>query len=105
MVYDGDEIKNIAAYELDKYMEQWKNQVLLIDVRDENKYRIEHIDNAINIPYKDILEKKTNIPKDKILVIYCDRGGLSMTVARYLHKIGYRVVNVIGGLRNYRKKN
>ena len=105
MRHEKEEIYNIAAYEVDKYMKEWGEDVLLIDVREEAKYKQAHIFNAINIPSRDILEKRVDIPKDKILVVYCDRGGLSMTVARYLQKEGYQVVNLIGGLKNYRKKN
>lgn len=104
MIYDKEEINNIAAYALDGYMEQLGDKALLIDVRDEDKYKQNHIDGAINLPYRQILDKKASIPEDRVLVVYCDRGGLSMTIARYLSKKGFAVVNVIGGLRNYKKK-
>ncbi len=103
MEYKIYEINNIAAYELDEYLIKWKNFIMLIDVRDENKYENCHIEGAINVPYKHILENKIELPHNKIIVIYCDRGGLSMTISRYLQKRGYRITNVIGGINNYRK--
>lgn len=95
-------IENIAAYELDEYMSRWGNKCILIDVRERAKYDARHIDGAVNIPYKDIQSGKINLSKDKILVLYCDRGGLSMLAARSLSERGYDVRNVVGGIRNYR---
>ena len=104
MIYYREEINNIAAYALDDYMQQLGDRAMLIDVRDEDKYMQSHIDGAVNLPYRQILDKIVSIPENKVLVVYCDRGGLSMTIARYLSRKGYAVVNVIGGLRNYKKK-
>ena len=42
---------------------------------------------------------------DKIVLVYCSRGGRSMRVAKLLSYKGYRVVNVIGGLNAYTGKN
>ena len=98
------DIENIAAYELDKYMKQWGYKSVLVDVRDKIKYDTRHIEGAINISYKDMQNGKFNLPKEKIIVLYCDRGGLSMTAARYLSGLGYDVRNVVGGIRNYRPR-
>lgn len=104
MIFEENELNNIAAYNLDEYIKELGNSAMLIDVRDKDKYFKEHIRGAVNIPYKEILDKKIQLPTDKVFIIYCDRGGLSMTISRYLHKRGYKVVNVIGGLRNYKSK-
>ena len=42
-----------------------------------------------------------NLPKDKIIILQGDRGGLSMQVARYLSEWDYNVINVVGGLKEY----
>ena len=102
MIFEKNELNNIAAYNLDEYIKELGNDAMLIDVRDKDKYIKEHIEGAVNIPYKEILDKKIQPSTDKILIIYCDRGGLSMTISRYLYKRGYKVINVIGGLRNYK---
>ena len=94
-------IENIAAYELDNYLARNKERCVLIDVRDKMKYEKQHIGGAINIPYRDIQAGEFDISNSKIIVLYCDRGGLSMAAARYLSKQGYNVKNVVGGLKNY----
>ena len=95
------EIENIAANEVNQYIDKYKNNCILIDVRDKNKYRIYHINGAINIYYKDIVTGNHQLPKDKNIIVYCDRGGLSMIVAKYLVQNGYSVKNVVGGLSHY----
>ena len=55
------------------------------------------------------LEKKQDqryqFPKDKILILYCDRGGASMQAARSLARAGCRTRSVIGGFAAYRGRN
>jgi len=53
------------------------------------------------MPYAEI-EEYTSFPKGKTLVLYCDRGGASLRVARQLAKFGYRTRSVIGGFEAYR---
>ena len=47
----------------------------------------------------------TAFPKGKILVLYCDRGGASLLLARQLAKLGYCTRSVIGGFGAYRGRN
>ena len=35
--------------------------------------------------------------KDRYYILYCDHGGSSMQLARYLGRRGYKVASVIGG--------
>ena len=98
-------IDNFSTEQLDDYIEQNKSRVVLIDVRNRSSYMIKHIKGAINIAYEDIEKGNYRIEKDKIIVVYCDRGGISMLAAKAFVKRGYMVKNVVGGIRNYRGKN
>ena len=89
-----------------------KNAGLFIDLRDPAAYRRGHVRNAANIPYRELeeyLEKKQDqkyrFPKDKLLILYCDRGGASMQAARSLARQGCRTRSVIGGFAAYRGRN
>ena len=53
------------------------------------------------MPYGEI-DGYTAFPKGKILVLYCDRGGASLLLARQLAKLGYCTRSVIGGFGAYR---
>ncbi len=92
-------MENIYPYEIDRYVE--RNNVFIIDLRSNNEYMKSHIKGAVNIYYDDIEKNMDRIPKNKIIVIYCQSGGRSLIISRYLSKNGYTVKNVIGGMKKY----
>lgn len=70
----------------------------IIDIRSNQKYNDNHINNAINISYENlILNPSKYLNKFSKYYIYCQRGMKSKNLCKYLKKIGYDVVNVIGG--------
>lgn len=94
----------IGAKELDEYR-RIKNQVLLIDLREEEEFRQEHIQDAINIPYDELEEKLDMLPKNQEIVLYCERGGLSFIAAKQLSEKGFRIKTLIGGIHAYNAEN
>ena len=95
-------IENISARMLDYYV--GRNDALIIDLREEKAYAESHVRGAVNIPYE-TLENRKDLPMNKILVFYCDRGGASMAAAREFVRRGYRTRSVIGGFTAYRGRN
>lgn len=93
----------ISGCELDQYMDEGK-AIYLIDVRDCESYEKRHIRGAINIPCEQIMGQITQIPFDRLIVLYCYRGPRSMLVARELSGFGYQVADVYGGIEGYRGK-
>ena len=86
-------------------IEELKNKVLqgaiLIDVRSNQEYREGHIQGAINIPDFEIANKvQREMPKkNQAIVLYCQYGGRSKTVANMMKKMGYtNIYNLYGGL-------
>lgn len=96
------QIETISAKMLDDYV--GRKDALIIDLRDREEYRIGHVATAVNVPY-DTLEDGIEFPRNKMLVLYCERGGSSMDAARKLGKKGYKVCSVIGGIEAYRGRN
>ena len=92
----------IAAKQLDWYAE--REDCLLIDLRSEEEYRKSHIRGAYSLPFERIQKKMKLLPRDKILVCYCERGGSSLAAAREFSRAGYEAVSVAGGLGAYRGK-
>ena len=43
----------------------------IIDARDADAYKAEHIKGAINIPYGDFKKKYKSVPKNKKIIAYC----------------------------------
>ena len=79
----------IRTSDINKYL--GNPDVLIIDLRDIKEYTAGHIPTAINIPYEDMEEEKANLPKNKLLIFYCDRGNISLLAARDLLKEGYHI--------------
>ena len=101
-------IETISAKMLDYYV--GRSDALIIDLRDAGSYNKSHVKGAVNvrgavnIPYE-TLENRKDLPMNKILVFYCDRGGASMAAAREFVRRGYRTRSVIGGFTAYRGRN
>lgn len=94
-------VDTISAKELDHYYKDAR--ALIIDLREPEEYAKNHFISAVNIPYQEL--GNHNLPRDKILILYCERGSTSLFAARELMKKGYRTKSVVGGFRSYRGPN
>ena len=75
--------------------------VVLLDVRTADEYAEGHIEGAILIDQKqsDFMEKaKDTFPIDKTIAVYCRSGRRSANAADKLADIGYKCVNLKGGI-------
>lgn len=73
----------------------------LPDVRTPQEYAEGHIDGALNInlqsdDFQKMAEK--DLSKDATILVYCRSGRRSMDAAEILTKLGYKVVNLKGGI-------
>ena len=70
----------------------------IIDIRGKINFNNGHIDNAINIPYEELLTNYSKyLDKNKVYYIYCSRGTKSVKLCSFLYLKGYKVVNILGG--------
>ena len=81
-----------------------QKNAFIIDLRSKDEYDRGHIRGAVSVPYEEgqFLYRP---PKGMEIVLYCERGSVSLIVARELVKLGYRVRSVIGGIHAYRGMN
>lgn len=89
----------IPAKDLNHIVEEGHG--IIIDLRSEDEYREKHIRGAVNIPYEE-LEGYFPYSTGQEIVLYCERGSVSMAAARALAADGYRVQSVVGGIHAYR---
>ena len=93
----------LAADQLDWYV--GKPWAMIIDVRSRREYEKGHVKGAVNLPYDHLLERVC-LPRDKILVICCERGAASMAEGKRLaektEKRGSKRPWIIGGMHAYR---
>lgn len=78
--------------------------VLIIDLRDREEYVKGHIPSAVNIPYENLEHERHMLNKNALLILYCDRGHISLMAARDLMKYGYHIKSMYGGIRAYHGK-
>lgn len=96
------DIETISARDIDHYLND--ERYLLVDVRSPSEYRKMHIRGAVCIPHEYLLQRIRGLG-GTVPILYCDRGGLSMQVARELQEQGYRAISVVGGIQSYRGRN
>lgn len=75
---------------------------IIVDVREKEEFLDGHIPMAINLPLGDIRQGNISLPKGKVLIVYCETGGRSTVAASVLWDKGYKVINTVGGLREYK---
>lgn len=101
----NDNIISVSASEFDRKIKS--DSVLLLDVRTPQEYAEGHIDGAMNInvqsdDFQRIAEKK--LSKDSTILVYCRSGRRSMNAAEILTGLGYNVINLKGGIIEWKEE-
>ena len=99
--YENMEVKEFAELIAD-------SNVVILDVRKDNEFAEGHIKGAVLIDQfqSDFVEQaKAKLPKDKTIAIYCRSGRRSSNAAGKLADIGYKCVNLKGGILAWKEAN
>jgi rhodanese-related sulfurtransferase len=79
---------------------QDRDDVVLIDVREQWEYDEWHIPNITLIPMSELAARVSEIPTDKTVVVTCNSGNRSGQVTDFLRDNGYESVhNMAGGIQ------
>lgn len=100
----NDNIISISAPKFEKEIKS--DSVQLVDVRTPQEYAEGHIDGALNInvqsnDFKDMAQR--NLSKDSTVLVYCRSGRRSLDAAEILTGLGYKVVNLKGGIIEWKE--
>lgn len=76
-----------------------RDNILLLDIRQVHQYKMWQFFGSINIPLDDLPRKIDKLPKDKEIVVICDRGNTSQQAAKTLHELGFKARILAGGLK------
>lgn len=74
--------------------------IVIIDIRDAESYKAEHLKGAINIPYKNIAEYLDIIPNDVPVYVNCFSGQTASQTVALLAVAGKDAYNIQGGWNN-----
>ena len=91
-------ISNVTC---DKAMSLQGEGAIIVDVREADEYKEEHLDDAINIPYTVIADKIGEYAdKDTKIIVYCKSGVRSNKAATSLIEAGYKNIYDLGSISN-----
>lgn len=96
--------KNINSEQLKQKIDD-KENILIVDLRDEKEYKQEKIPSAISMPFAGILKKIDELPRDREIIFYDKTSHNSNIVVEELTKKGMiNVTNLIGGFLAWKEK-
>ena len=76
----------------------------IIDIRDDYSYKLGSIPGSVSVPYLFLMTNPDNyINKSNKYYILCNSGSSSLRCCLELNSMGYNVVNVLGGYKEYLK--
>ena len=100
----SDNIVSVSAKEFETEIKTDTTQ--LLDVRTPQEYAEGHIDGALNInvqsdDFKELAQRE--LSKDSTVLVYCRSGRRSLDAAEILTNLGYKVVNLKGGIIEWKE--
>ena len=101
-------VKHITTDEFKQLMEQVnENNIVLLDVREIEEYKLSHIKNAqLSTGMDEALSILKNVPKDKKIVAYCSVGYRSASLVKQLTAQGYsNILNLEGSIFEWANKD
>ncbi|MGM0219922.1 rhodanese-like domain-containing protein [Enterococcus sp. AZ126] len=75
-----------------------RNDLAIIDVREDDEYVSGHIKGAKSMPLSTLQETAESLDKAQSYYIICQAGGRSQMASEYFASLGYDVTNVMGGM-------
>ena len=95
----GGGVPYISPKEAKEALEMDKS-IVLLDVREEEEYRVAHISGAVLVPLSELGKKIEAVIPDKKtkMYVYCMSGGRSASACKVLHQMGYTQVYNLGGI-------
>lgn len=84
--------------------EEW-SKIMVIDARDPAQFAKGHIPGAVNMDWREVLTRRNEIPKDRMVLIYCNTGSLSAQAGFALRVAGWTNVRILqGGMEEWQAK-
>lgn len=96
------EFQTIGIREFNQYRK--RPDAWVIDLRSKEEFEEVHVEGARNIPYEELGMYKKYLPKDKLYLLYCDRGSSSLLAAKELSREGIQAATLVGGIQAVLRK-
>lgn len=79
-----------------------KEGITILDVREVDEFEAGHIQGAVNVPLSTLEEQYNQLEADKRYYVICQGGKRSERACQFLETKGYDVVNVEGGMNQWK---
>ena len=89
----------IGAKDIPIYMKQ--RQAILIDLREPDEYRRNHIPDALNVPAGTLQQFMNHSNRNRIHIFYCQHGSLSFQEGKKYVRAGFQICSLAGGMDGY----
>lgn len=94
------EVEHASPQEVKKMIESKKADFLIVDAQPKGVYDAGHVKGAVSFPWNANLKSPGKLPKDKLLIIYCDcaheEDAISVAT-QLMEKWGYTKVKTLEG--------
>ena len=96
--YNSGSVPYISVEEL--RMDQLNKEVLILDTRSAEEFKVSHIENAVFVNYDEFdISQVKDIPKEDNIIVYCSVGIRSENIGAKLKEAGFKnVQNLFGGI-------
>ncbi|MDM5190408.1 rhodanese-like domain-containing protein [Bacillus sp. DX4.1] len=94
------DIKTVTGQEVQERLEKGET-LFLVDVREDEEVESGKIPEAVHIKMGDIPNKVDFFDKENEYIFICRSGMRSENVCHYLNELGYKTVNMVGGMLQY----
>lgn len=92
-----ERIKSAALQALNK-----KENIKILDVREVDEFEAGHIEGAVNAPLSTLEEQYSQLEVGKRYYVICQGGKRSERACQFLETKGFDVVNVEGGMNQWK---
>ncbi|MDW7662019.1 MAG: rhodanese-like domain-containing protein [Bacillota bacterium] len=91
----------ISEDDLKAMIDAKDESIYILSVRKAEDFAAGHIEGASNIPFgTSMISEFKNLPKDKVIVVYCYTGQTAGQATAALRLMGYKAVSLNGGMGN-----
>lgn len=92
-------VARMTPEQVAKRLQEDPDALILLDVREPEEREVAAIEPSMHIPMGEVLERLDELPRDRLLVVYCHVGGRSEMIATFLETEGFeQVANLTGGI-------
>ena len=94
-------MKQVSPAELKEWIDN-NHDFTLIDIREDWERELYNI-GGIHIPIGDLITRQKDIPKDREVVLYCEKGIRSTIAIQRLEGLGFHnLINLSGGMKAWK---